>query len=425
MKNENLKGLRGGQTRDSAQDRVEREKYKKYMDILKTTFSIKDTLYEDKHYGFLNKNYQAIQPLAGIDTLRFGTYAPTVHGLNFIVDQYNEFRNFYLSFTQETGQSPPVLISDLIPGKSFSSFETKYQEHLASLSFRLSNDMIQIVRDSTKNNTQMMNPIAFFNYFNENILFSPDYEGLHISKSGYAISAKSDVYQTGLYIDLSVESLTSIDNPKGQMLADPGFLCYLTFATDHGFSIDFNAPWRLILNMEHEKTITNILNGRPAADYWDFYYDQYVENIGFSYDYNNIRDFYETLYKTYYRMYNNLTTEQANRLQWEQIYQNLFSQSLVSSVDGPGQIWVKIFTLNRLREVGLINTYEEFSTNPRAAQIVTHALGVYGQELTNFFGTRIENRVSTGQIGVPTTGVAAYITTECGNILKEKMIQVE
>ena len=89
MKNENLKGLRGGQTRDSAQDRVEREKYKKYMDILKTNFSIKDTLYEAKHYGFLNKNYQAIQPLAGIDTLRFGTYAPTVHGLNFIVDLHH------------------------------------------------------------------------------------------------------------------------------------------------------------------------------------------------------------------------------------------------------------------------------------------------------------------------------------------------
>ena len=72
-----------------------------------------------------------IQPLLGIDTLRFGTYAPTVHGLNFVVDQFNEFRETFLGFSQETGQSPPALISDLVPGKKF-QLDTKYQEYLAS-----------------------------------------------------------------------------------------------------------------------------------------------------------------------------------------------------------------------------------------------------------------------------------------------------
>lgn len=417
--------FRGGQTRTPAQERVERERYKKYMDILKSSFSIKDTLYDEKHYGFLNKDYQVIQPLLGIDTLRFGTYAPTVHGLNFVVDQFNEFRETFLGFSQETGQSPPALISDLVPGKSYSNFDTKYQEYLASLSLRYRDQILKLVRDRQNMASPFLDPIQFFNHLNENVIFTPDYEDYHISKSGYAISSNSSVYETGLYVDLSVETPTNLDAAKGQMLSDPGFLCYITYVTQHGFSVDFNAPWRLILDLKHEKTMKNILNGRKKEDYWNFYYDQYVENTGFSYDYNNIRDFYETLYKDYYRVYNGLTIAEANRMQWDSTYRDLFRQAYRNSILGPGQSWVEIFTLVRLKEVGLIDSYQQFDHHAKALEIRNSALRIYGEEETNSFGLKRENRVSTGRVGSPDTGVAAYIATVCGQILKEKITQVE
>lgn len=425
MRRAKRRKFRGGQTATPAEERSERERYKKYMDILKSKFSIRDTLYDQMHYGFLNKKYEVIQPLSGVDTLRFGNYAPTVHGLNFVVDQYNEFRDFYLKFTQETGQAPPALISDLIPGKSFSNFDVNYQQYLTALVLRISDEIVKLVRQGRSASTSRFSPIEFYNYISEHVLFNPEFESFPISKSGYAISARSDVYQSGLYIDLSVESSVQRDESKGVMLSDPGFLCYLTFATQHGFSVDFNAPWRLVLNLEHEKTMTNILNGRPKEDYWHFYYDQYVENTGFSYDYNNIRDFYETLYKIYYRVYNNLTVEEANRLQWDSLYRDIFKQSLRSSSLGPGQVWVEIFTLNRLREVGLITTYQGFSENQRCLDIRSHAMQVYGEESEDQFGNRQENKIITGHVGAPTSGVSAYVTTACAEILKEKITKVD
>ena len=123
----------------------------------------------------------------------------------------------------------------------------------------------------------MMMPVEFYYHFSKNILFLGENTGNHISKSGYAISLNSTVYETGLYVDLAENLSSDTDYEKGLMLEHPGFLCYLTFVTDHGFSVDFNAPWRLVLNLEHEKTRNNILNGRPPQDFWPFYYDQYTE----------------------------------------------------------------------------------------------------------------------------------------------------
>ena len=204
------------------------------------------------------------------------------------------------------------------------------------------------------------------------------------------------------------------------MLEDPGFLCYLTFATEYGFSIDFNAPWRLIIDLKHEKTVENILNGRKNQDYWNFYYDQYVENTGFSYDYNNIRDFYETLYKMYYKMYNSISSLRANQLDWSTIYRNLLNESLLSTKYGPGQFWVEVFVLNRLREVGKIVSYQEFESDREVSNIRQRALLIYGSELNNPTGIPIENSVTTGRIGQTETGVAAYVTIVCGEILKER-----
>ena len=82
--NDSLK-FRGGDASNPSQEFRERTRYKNYMNILKNRFSVRDTLYEHKHYGFLNKKYQVIQPLSGTDVINFGTYASDIFGLNFSI----------------------------------------------------------------------------------------------------------------------------------------------------------------------------------------------------------------------------------------------------------------------------------------------------------------------------------------------------
>tara|TARA_B100001094_G_scaffold326596_1_gene383052 strand:+ start:3897 stop:5162 length:1266 start_codon:yes stop_codon:yes gene_type:complete len=414
--------FKGGQLSSGFANRAERIRYKNYMDILKSKFSIKDTLYEDKHYGFLNKEYQTIQPALGTQPVSFGTYAPSVFGQNFLVDQFNEFREFYLNFSLESGIEIPPTIAGLTPSRSFESFDGSYQNYLALLQRQLTSDIVNIATTSRALLGRMMMPVEFYYHFSKNILFLGENTGNHISKSGYAISLNSTVYETGLYVDLAENLSSDTDYEKGLMLEHPGFLCYLTFVTDHGFSVDFNAPWRLVLNLEHEKTRKNILNGRPPQDFWPFYYDQYTENVGFSYDYYNIREFYETLYKSYYKVYNRMTESQTRNINWQETYDALFRDSIESINYGPGQFWVEVLVLNRLREVGLVSSYEEFEESPVAQGYLAHALGVYGREMTSeTTGRQIENKISTGQIGMPDTGVAAYIATICGEELKRKI----
>ena len=228
-----------------------------------------------------------------------------------------------------------------------------------------------------------------------------------------------------MYVDLAENISTDLDFEKGRMLEDPGYLCYLKFANEHGFSVDFNAPWRLILDLNHPKSQENILNGRKPEDFWYFYYDQYVELTGFSYDYNNIRDFYETLYKTYYRLYNRMTITEMSRISWYQMYANMFSRSLRQTSYGPGQYWVEIFVLNRLKEVGMIKTYSDFEEVPSSLAIRDHALELYGREEQPRPGIFVENPISTGAVGQPDSGVAAYVTTAAGDFLKRKMTNGE
>ncbi|OUW01653.1 MAG: hypothetical protein CBD16_05150 [Betaproteobacteria bacterium TMED156] len=411
--------LRGGAAPDPFDNHQERKRYKAFMDEIKKVYSVIDTLYSEKHYGFLNTNYQVIQPISGIGTINFGSFAPEVFGLNFVVDQFTQFRDFYIDFSRETGLRPPSLINNLTPGKSFQNFDENYQNSLKALTLRMSEELEKVILSPKKGT--MLSPVEFYQHFNEEILFLPKMESYSISKSGYAISSNSSCYETGLYVDMAENISTDLDYEKGKMIDDPGFLCYVKFANEYGFSIDFNAPWRMIFNLNHEKSRENILNGRPLEDFWHFYYDQYVELTGFSYDYYNIREFYENLYKTYYRRYNRLTSSEMSSLSWRQIYTDLFSRSLRSTRYGPGQFWVETFTLNRLREVGMIKKYTDFDEHDGVLAVRDHALELYGREENPRPGIYVENPISTGIVGQPDSGVAAYITSVSGQFLKRKM----
>ena len=417
--------FKGGTESTGVGERKERERYKIYMDLLKQRFSIKDTLYDERHYGFLNKRYQVIQPVSGIDTIPVGPYAPTVHALSFVADQYNKFRDFYIEFSSQSGIQIPSLISGLIPNKSFENFDLSYENHLTTLALQLQGDINLLAQGSRVSADNVLLPLDFYEIINNKILFQPYMMGKHISKSGYALSSKSNVYQTGLYVDLASQLPTNIDLAKGQMIEDPGFLCYLTFASEHGFSVDFNAPWRLIVDLSHEKTIKNVLSGRNTSDFWDFYYDQYVENTGFSYDYNNIREFYETLYKMYYRVYNNLSLSEANALNWPEIYRDLLSVSLSNRHQGLGHFWIETFLLNRAKEVGMVRTFGEFRDDEMIGNVLSHAYSIYGSESRSPTGVIIENPISKGKVGQPDSGVAAFITTICGKFIERKMTKVE
>ena len=56
---------------------------------------------------------------------------------------------------------------------------------------------------------------------------------------------------------------------------------HVNFANEHGFYVDINCPWRMVLNLKSPVAQENILNGRSVDKFEDFYSDTYVMKIGY------------------------------------------------------------------------------------------------------------------------------------------------
>lgn len=417
----------GGETGSPLQEYQQRKRYNEYLNNLGDGFLFLDTLYKKKHYGFLNKRFEVIQPIMGIDPVLFGTYAGEVYGLNYVVDQFNEFRKYYLEVASTTDLKVPELISELNPENSYRNFEDGYSINISALVQVFRVKLQRLIAED--NSSGLMSPKNFFQKVNESILFSEDLSGRNISKSGYAISEHSSVYETGLYIDLSSTYPGHLDRVKGEMIEDPGFQCYVEFANMFGFFVDMNVPWRLALNLSSLPTKVNILNGRDRQSYWDFYYDQYCESTGHIHDFFNIKIFYENLYKAYYKLYNGYDDSQMREISWRDEYTRLAISSFSERPPGArgyidpyaeyNNFFVEIMLINRLREVGVVSSFQEYLEIPKWQNMKRRALSLTAPRRVSRINPNQLQRLD--RVGNLDTSAHGFITTSAAALLKEQI----
>ena len=275
--------FRGGFTKNYSQDYVER---KKYLDFLKKSgYDFLDTLYERKLYGFVNNKYEVVSPTA--QTIAFGPYAGSIQGLNYVVDLFNNFRDFYLSRAATSDLEVPQQIEGLIPKKSYVDHEENYKLYIEVVSSVMLQAAISRFRFETP---EFVDFVGFI----DSVIFSDSTRGLSLTKSGYLLSKDSSVYETGLYVDLRPDLSAGTDASKAELINDGSFECYVDFANEFGFSVDANSPWRLAMNLEHPAAQSNILNSRPAASFLDLYSDMYTQKVALD-DFGALRGVYRDL----------------------------------------------------------------------------------------------------------------------------------
>ena len=314
----------GGTTKVTKAQYKERKKYIDYINSSEINFL--DTLHRKRLYGLLGRDYDVTVPVP--NTKIFGDYSPAISGLNFVVDIFNEFRNYYTGLITTTDIAAPSLISSLKPTKSFVNFHESYKNYIASTGVILSRELI---------NDGHTERLEFYNFIRivENKLLQPEYMKYVVSKSGYALSPESDIHLTGLYIDLGKNYPPNLDALKVELVSDPEFFCYANYAQNFGFQIDFNCPWRLILNIESPYVQENILNGRPTENFYDFYAD--VFQMRTSGD-----DFWVT--KTFFEL---LYVQHCQDVGLESIPANYSTMQL--------EDWLVVYLKSRFRELGLLN----------------------------------------------------------------------
>lgn len=314
----------GGTTNVTKVQFRERRKYIDYINSNEADFI--DTLHRKRLYGLLGRSYDVAIPVP--NTKIFGDYSPDVSGLNFVVDMFNEFRDYYTNLITTTDISAPSLISSLKPTKSFVDFHESYKNYIASAGVLVSQAII------TDGHTERLEFRDFISTA-ERKLFEPEYMKYKISKSGFALSSESDIHLTGLYIDLGKNYSPNLDALKVELVSDPEFVCYSKYAQDFGFKVDFNCPWRLVLDIESLRVQENILNGRPNGNFYDFYSDV-LQMRASGDDFWVTKSFFELLY-----------LQHCQDIGLDSIPANYSTLQI--------EEWLVVYLRSRFRELGLLN----------------------------------------------------------------------
>ena len=413
----------GGLVETDAEQYEERRRYSTYASNYAIGTPLLDTIEERKLYGFLDHNYHPIEPNAEIQPTTgqpigvktFEDYSPEIYGLTFVVDLFTDFRDYYIDLMRKTGLTLPEEISSLVPTRSFNEVDIDIIQYERELSTNINNFIL-----SEENTPQSRHPLKLEEYLEKVsvAMFENNMLKFSITKSGFLLSQRSTVYNTGLYIDLFSGGDPEIDVDKQKILEYDGFKCFVEKAWEHGFYVDKNCPWRLVLNLDSLKVKKNIMFSdgenptRELLRFNDFYSNQKTIKTGLD-DYWFLRDF---IRKAYYEYRIALGSE----AQPVEVYMNNQMAEINDNV------WLEHLIKYRLKELGYLKK-RDLSTDSEGAS----SMYLLYQNILKGAIRRLELRdqlpeattVPMAQLyGLEgTSGALRYIESRCAKIIKHEI----
>lgn len=376
----------------------ERENYQeriRYLDFIlqkKQELGIKflDTINEKSFYGFIDKEYYFVEQNAELRA--FGDYAGEIVGLNYLVDCFNQFRDFYLKFIQESTETLPPQLDDLVVKRSYISLPERYERYQRVVSQALIDPFI-----SGRFSGADLSFEEFVEKLDE-VIFDDDKKQYKITKAGYILSRYVTAFETGLYIDFNPDLNPSIDFLKVELVSHPGFKCYGQIANQYGFLVDQNCPWRLVLDLKSERVQKNITNSVDSRPFWHFYSEEYLMRLGLD-DYWNLKSFYKKLYIKYSQFRD--IENPASR--FDQV---------------PEERWIRSYITNRFKELGVYKKSDFFSSDDDP----TDGKKFFQKNLTE---AEEKYRILKAQQLQPlshNSGVLGFIEKVCSNLLRERLV---
>jgi hypothetical protein len=370
--------FKGGTTSNLAFEYYERIKYKNFLQRTEqeTGHQFINSLYEKSLYGFINRNYEVVAPTPSVKL--FGEYAPEASGLDFVVNQFNHFREEFISKAAQGNLRIPDLISDVSPRVSFINYEEDY----SFFAERLKNKLASTAAIADPQGNFLRNFENFVRFFHSEI-FTTRFLNTPFTKTGFLLSSESSVYNTGLYVDLGQGQSVSLDQAKAEFIRDDGFLCFFELASKFGFFVDGNYPWRLAVNLNSDYTQRLLLNGReiPVQRFRDFYGDVFTNKPAYD-DYDAIRSLFEFAYFEYSLRFDVTEVSITSRIAPE--------------------LWLETLLLLKFKELSLLTSFERdsfFSTQLNKVLDIYRIHGLQSNsgalgKISQFTAEQLKNKIS-------------------------------
>lgn len=93
-----------------------------------------------------------------------------------------------------------------------------------------------------------------------------------VTFSSFCLSGESNIRNSGLAIEIANLNFSK-DSDKIEFASSPYFQYYLAKADKHGFFVDYNAPWRLVLNLS-SPALTELVSWSGTFGFFDSSFSQ-------------------------------------------------------------------------------------------------------------------------------------------------------
>lgn len=163
--------------------------------------------------------------------------------LDFVADAYVDLRSHFKKSVSRGLVKPEGFIMNITPRRSWISANKDYHLYMQSVFDHLVTHWFQ----KEGRNHRIFNFSDFVREFFELV---DDASGvMHFTKSGHILSRYFSPLSSGLILEVAALPHSEDQIKERQWARDPNFSFYRSAAKNHGFTIDKNAPWRLIADI--------------------------------------------------------------------------------------------------------------------------------------------------------------------------------
>ena len=238
-----------------------------------------DFWYKSLYYGRLNRNKEAVF-LSETNLKQLPNEEETLFAIDFVVDAYNDFVEFYdkqkiLGKISQTG-----FYYEFKPQRAWLSVNKLHHEYMS----RIYNIFVTIFLQDFRRADKIRSFKDFVVFFLE--MIKEQAPNMPITRTGYLLSRYCSPMVTGLIVELDSASHAEDRDKRIKHIEDVNFDVFRYIARKYGFSVDKNAPWRLVANIgtpEMQKYMEEYgLSRKPKTetDLFDvYYYKSYFQDI--------------------------------------------------------------------------------------------------------------------------------------------------
>jgi len=314
------------------------------------------------------QNNEVIGNINIMKSFRNDTTDETFFAMNFVVDAFLRFRNYYRSarlrgaIIMDKNES----LFNLEPVAGWEDPNEAYNSYLREFGNKIL-ERIQkqevVYSNTNKYKRNIITFNDFINFFQDDYLETSDPERIPMSKCQYMKSADLTIMNTGLAIQIADDDQSDDGFKYDNYLTDYNFDFYTAAALRFGFRVDINSPWRLVADLSSPYMIErmreyDLSNSQQLFN--EYYKKSYLEDL------KNIREFFFTYYERLLELQPSITITKEKRkgtvsklVDRKQISQSKFL------VDFPLVFWYDFYTRLRMREMSISGNeiYDKIRSN--------------------------------------------------------------